>query len=33
MDCPNCFRENPREAKFCNYCGTQVAIACPSCQT
>ena len=33
MDCPNCSREIVQQAKFCNYCGERVAVACPSCKT
>ncbi len=33
MSCQNCGRETVPQAKFCNYCGEQVAVACPSCKT
>ena len=32
MNCLNCAREVVQQAKFCNYCGQQVTVACPSCR-
>jgi class 3 adenylate cyclase len=29
--CPNCSSENIPGAKFCNECGTALAVGCPSC--
>jgi class 3 adenylate cyclase len=31
--CPNCQRDNPAEALFCNYCGSKLSISCPQCGT
>ncbi len=31
MQCPQCARENPADAAFCNACGNRLESACPSC--
>ena len=31
MQCSQCQRENPEDAKFCNQCGTPFAPQCSSC--
>ncbi len=31
MDCPDCGRGNPAEARFCNSCAAPLTPACPSC--
>ena len=31
MICPNCQAENKEGAKFCNECGTPLALSCPRC--
>jgi len=31
MKCPNCQRENPEDAIFCNGCGHKLELACPEC--
>ena len=31
MNCPNCQFDNPAGAKFCNECGSKLALACPQC--
>ena len=33
MECSNCATVNPSGAKFCQECGTKLALACPSCST
>ncbi len=33
MQCPQCQRENPPQAKFCLECGTRLALTCPACGT
>ena len=31
MKCPNCQRENPEDAIFCNGCGHKLELGCPEC--
>jgi len=31
MSCPRCRHPNPPAARFCNNCGTGLAVACPAC--
>jgi len=31
MECPNCHVDAPEHAKFCNQCGSALALRCPSC--
>jgi class 3 adenylate cyclase/predicted ATPase len=31
MVCPNCDARNPAGARFCNSCGTTLALTCPEC--
>ena len=31
MDCPNCGRANPADARFCHACGSALGPACPTC--
>jgi class 3 adenylate cyclase/tetratricopeptide (TPR) repeat protein len=31
MKCPQCQRENPEDAIFCNGCGHKLELACPDC--
>ena len=31
MKCPECQRENPEDARFCNICGHSLEIKCPEC--
>src|SRR3954451_20533612 len=31
MVCPNCDARNPAGARFCNSCGTNLALTCPEC--
>src|SRR5262249_60507271 len=31
MPCPQCGRENPAGARFCNGCGARLAAGCPAC--
>ena len=31
MICPTCGHENPLNAKFCNNCGSSLALSCPNC--
>jgi len=33
MNCTNCGTENPKDAKFCLNCGTQLQQVCPQCST
>lgn len=29
--CPNCNKENVKDANFCEYCGTKISETCPVC--
>ncbi len=31
MDCPNCGRSNPADARFCHACGAALGPVCPAC--
>ena len=31
MRCPQCQRDNPRDARFCNGCGAPLHVSCPAC--
>jgi class 3 adenylate cyclase len=31
MTCPGCRAQNPEDARFCEECGTRLALACPQC--
>jgi ribosomal protein L40E len=33
MRCPRCQQENPPQAKFCQECGTRLALTCAKCHT
>src|SRR6266851_780443 len=33
MTCPQCRRENPPQAKFCQECATSLALRCSNCGT
>src|SRR5262249_55613116 len=33
MTCPQCRVQNPEDARFCEECGTRLALACPQCGT
>ena len=32
MNCPNCARDNPADAAFCNGCGARLEAVCPKCR-
>lgn len=32
MECPNCRHQNPGGARFCNHCGTPLAVICSACR-
>jgi len=33
MQCPQCQRENPADARFCTGCGSSLALICSACRT
>lgn len=32
LTCPACRAENPPDSRFCNQCGSAIAVVCPACQ-